>query len=154
MPTYSFLDVGAALDGPGGNINLGQGAGVSDEGITVERVEDRNTMTTGADGSIMHSLHASSAGTARIRLLKTSPTNALLMAMHNYQTQSGARHGQNTIRINDFQRGDVVTCVEVAFTGAPALTWSKAGNMNEWTFHCGSVHSVLGFGVPVVEGVA
>ncbi len=154
MPTYSFMDVGAALDGPGGNINLGQGAGVSDEGITVERVEDQNTMTTGADGTVMHSLHAARAGTVRVRLLKTSPTNALLTAMLNFQMSAGARHGQNTIRVSDFQRGDVINCSEVAFTGPPSLTWSKAGNMNEWTFHAGAVHIVLGYGVPVVEGVA
>lgn len=148
MATYSFLDVGCALDGPGGNINLGQGAGVAEEGISVERVEDANTMTTGADGEVMHSLHASNAGTLRIRLLKTSPTNALLMAMWNFQKLTGSNHGRNTVVIRDFQRGDVVSCRDVAFTGPPALVWAKVGNMNEWTFHAGHVDSILGTGAP------
>lgn len=151
MATYSFIDVGAAIEGPGGNINLGNGAGVAEEGITVERIEDLNTMTTGADGGVMHSLHASNAGTVRVRLLKTSPTNALLQAMLNHQRLSSANHGNNVIRIQDHQRGDVISCRDVAFTGPPALTWAKQGAMNEWIFHAGHVDPILGLGVPAAE---
>ena len=148
MPTYSFIAVGAALDGPGGNINFGYGAAVAEEGITVERTEDRNQMTIGADGEVMHSLHAGSSGTLRVRLLKTSPTNALLQAMLNYQSLSGADWGNNTVQVRDFQRGDTVTCRDVAFTGHPSLSWGKQGNINEWTFHAGHVDIQLGTGAP------
>lgn len=154
MATYSFIDVGAALDGPGGSINLGFGAGVAEEGITIERVEDMNTMTTGADGSVMHSLHASSSSTVRVRLLKTSPTNALLQNMLNFQRLGGANHGHNLIRVQDHLRGDIVTCRDVAFTGPPSLTWAKQGQMNEWVFHAGHTDPILGIGLPVDQSIA
>jgi hypothetical protein len=154
MATFSFKDVGASIEGPGGNINLGYGASVADEGITVEDVEDRNTMTTGADGDVMHSLHASDAGTVRVRLLKTSGTNALLMQMFNLQSLSGASWGDNTIVIRDHARGDIVICSDVAFTRRPTLGWAKAGPpMYEWTFTAGHVNPVLGQGRLAGAGV-
>lgn len=55
MGAYSFADVTASIDGPGGNFALTGGA--AEEGIKVEMAEDKNTMTAGADGEVMHSLH-------------------------------------------------------------------------------------------------
>ncbi|GAB7212501.1 hypothetical protein OS31_40110 [Dickeya oryzae] len=75
MPTYSFMDVTATLVGPTGSIDLGYGSANSDEGITVTMAEAKNTMTIGADGEVMHSLHAGKAGTVTINLQKTSPVN-------------------------------------------------------------------------------
>lgn len=151
MATYSFLEVNAAIDGPGGNIQLGNGAGVSEEGISVERVEDANTMVTGSDGTPMHSLHAADAGTIRVRLLKISPTNALLNNMMNFQRLAASRHGRNTVSVRDTHRGDVVLCTDVAFTGPPALTWAKVGQMLEWTFHAGHVDPTIGAGEALVQ---
>lgn len=148
MATYSFIDVGCSLDGPGVNLELGYGAAVAEEGIAVERTEDANTMNIGADGEPMHSLHAGHSGTVRIRLQKTSPANAYLMSAWNLQRTSGANHGRNTIVVRDFQRGDIVSCTTVAFTGPPALVWGKQGNMQEWTFHAGRVSYNLGTGTP------
>lgn len=91
MSAYSFLDVSAVIDGPGGNFSL---TGENDqEGISIEPVSDQNTMTEGADGNVMHSLSAGSACTATIRLLKTSPLNAKLNELYKYQTSSAAYHG-------------------------------------------------------------
>ena len=151
MATYSFLEVHAAIDGPGGNIQLGNGAGVAEEGITVERIEDANTMVTGADGTPMHSLHAANAGTIRIRFLKTSLTNALLMDMWKFQRVASSRHGNNTVTIRDTHRGDVVLCRQVAFTGPPSLTWAKVGQMLEWTLHAGYVDPTIGAGEAIVQ---
>jgi hypothetical protein len=69
MATYSFQDVVAAIAGVGGSINLAAGAGVAEEGITIESMEDKSVMTIGADGSGMHSLVANEASTVTIRLL-------------------------------------------------------------------------------------
>ncbi|MDE9496171.1 DUF3277 family protein, partial [Xenorhabdus bovienii] len=83
MATYSFIDVSASIVGVGGMVDLGNGAAVSEEGITVAMAEAKNTMTLGADGEVMHSLHAGKAGTITVTLLKTSPANAKLMLMYN-----------------------------------------------------------------------
>lgn len=148
MTAYSFLDVNASIVGPGGAINLGMGAGNSDEGISYEMTEDKTTLTTGADGSFMHSLHAAQSGAVTARYLKTSPVNQLLSVMYDIQRSSSALWGQNTIVINDPTRGDVVTCVGVAFRRNPNNTYAKDGNMIEWAFIAGRIDPLLGTGSP------
>lgn len=140
---YSFLDVHCSLVGPGGALNLGTGAGVSEEGISIDPTGDINTMTVGSDGSGMHTLHGDKSGRLVVRLLKTSPTNGLLSAMYAFQTSSGATHGQNTVVVNDTNRGEVITCRQVAFTKAPALQFGKEAGMVEWDFSAVIIDRVL-----------
>ena len=142
--TYSFLDVHAAIVGPGGAISLGSGAGNAEEGITIEPTGDINTMTIGADGSPMHSLHADKSGKVTIKLLKTSPVNAKLSNMYAFQTSSGATHGQNTLSISNSATGDIITCRSVAFEKAPSINYAKEGGMNEWAFSAGIIDRTLG----------
>lgn len=148
MGAYSFLDVNASIAGPGGAFPLV--GGCAEEGIKIEAVADKNTMTVGAGGEAMHSLAASTASTVTISLLKTSPVNAMLQLMYNFQTSSSSRHGQNTILIRDAARGDLVTLSKVAFKKAPALTYAKEGGMLEWVFDAGETLGVLGIGTPSI----
>lgn len=150
MATYSFLDVTAAIDGPGGSINLGAGAGVAEEGITIEGVNDKNTMLIGADGAGMHSLMADESSTVTIRLLKTSPVNAQLSQMYNTQTVSSATHGRNTITVRDIARGDSITLQQVAFKKRPTIEYAKEAGMMEWAFDAISTVAVLGVGTPEI----
>lgn len=144
MSTYSFLDVNAAIVGPGGSVNLARGAGAAEEGITINPTEDINTMTIGADGTPMHSLHADKSGEVTIRLLKTSPVNQKLAQMYAFQTAASSSHGQNTISLANAYTQDVVTCQQVAFKRAPNLTYAKEGGFNEWVFAAGIIDRTLG----------
>ncbi len=146
MATYSFLNVNATMAGPGGIVNLAAGAAAAEEGITIEAVEDKNVMTIGADGRGQHSLIASDAATVTVRLLKTSPINALLMAMYDLQSASSALWGQNVITVVDSARNDFTALQAVAFKKKPTLTYAKEGGMNEWTFDAIKANSVLGAG--------
>lgn len=150
MATYSFLDVGASIVGPGGSFQLGSGAGVADEGITAEYAEDKNSMSVGADGQVMHSLHAAKHGTMTVRLLKTSPTNAKLSQMYAAQSVSSALWGQNIITVNDSARGDLASGRQCAFKKHTGVTWAKDPNMNEWAFDVGLLDILLGSGSPAV----
>lgn len=150
MATYSFLSVAAAINGPGGAFSLGSDAGAADEGISSAMVDEKDTTTPGAGGDLMHSLHASNLGTLTVRLLKTSPVNALLMAMYNFQRLAPSRWGRNTLRVVDVDRGDVCTGKQMAFTKAPDITWAKDGNTVEWVFR-GLVEELLGSGIPDVN---
>lgn len=145
---YSFLDIVAAIKGPNGSFSLGNGAGVAEEGITIAMVDAKNTMVIGADGQSMHSLHAGKGGTVTVRLLKTSPTNALLQDMYFADTASSANHGQNTIVIRDPSRGDVASAKFCAFQKFPDITYSKDGNTVEWMWDSGEVDVLLGTGTP------
>lgn len=144
MTAYSFLDVSATLTGPGGSIELGNGAEVAEEGISIEATNDKNTMTEGADGSVMHNLRASTSGTITVRLLKTSPANKKLQTMFNYQSQSSSRWGRNVIIIRDTARGDMITCEKVSFKRDPNKTYAVEGGVIEWQFDGGRVVPILG----------
>lgn len=145
MPiAYSFVDVYATLAGPGGIVSLGNGAGPAEEGITIEQIEDRETLTVGADGTPMHSLHAGRHGTITVRLLKTSVANALLMAMYDFQSLSSADWGQNVLVVTHVRSGDLAAARSVAFRRAPTITYAKEGGTNEWGFNAGYVDRALG----------
>ncbi|WGS52673.1 DUF3277 family protein [Paraburkholderia sp. D15] len=147
MTTYSFMNFNATLDGPGGVISLGAGAGVAEEGFTIEFSEDADTMKTGADGTPVHSLSASKAGKLTLRLMKTSPTNALLSAMYNFQRTSPANWGQNVFTATDTVRGDVYTCQLVAFTRFPKNDYAKEAGLIEWDFNAGIIDPSLAAGL-------
>lgn len=144
--TYSFLNCKATIAGPNGLFSIGDGAGVAEEGITLEMVEPKNTRTTGADGSWMHSLHAGKSGKITIRLMKNSPTNALLNAMYNADTSNPAAHGQNVINVTDILALDVGTGQGCAFAQHPTVTYSKEGPMLDWVFDVGQLDMLLGSG--------
>lgn len=149
MATYSFLDFHGALSGPGANLSLTEGEGIAAEGVTVEPAEDKNIMTVGACGNIMHSLVASTAGILTVRLLKTNPLNAKLQNLYNYQTQSSLYHGKNKIVLRDVVRGDTHSMDTAAFMGRPTIVYAKEGNVMDWKF-AGNWHSSLGFGTPSI----
>lgn len=146
MSTYSFLNISCAVAGPGLAANLGAGASVSEEGITIEAVEDKNQMTIGADGKGQHSLLATDAAKITVRLLKTSPINALLMAAFDAQSISSALWGQNVFTIVDSARGDTTIAQSCAFTKKPAINYKKEGDLLEWVFDCISATTILGVG--------
>lgn len=144
LATYSFMDVVCTLSGPGVTASLGSGAGNAEEGISIELTEETDTMKIGADGSAMHALHASRAGRAIVRLLKTSPMNSVLDAAYRYQRQSSLFWGQNILKIGNPVTGDDYTNTQVAFVKHPNNGFDKEGPTLEWEFNIGVIDPVLG----------
>lgn len=147
---YSFLDTLATLTGPTGSVNLGAGAGVAAEGITVAPSADTNTMTIGADGRGIHSLSADTSKIITVRLLKTSEVNAVLQRYYNSQRVSSLFHGRNVLVISNLVNGDVVTCRGVAFAREPDYAAGTEAGINEWVFHAIESSTVLGTGTPEI----
>lgn len=147
--SYSFLDVQAAITGPGGSFPLaGDRAGIAQEGITIAPTGDKNVMTIGADGSAMHSLIADQSGTVTVTLQRESKVNMLLQNLYNYQSRSSSFWGRNTITIRDVARGDAITCSEAAFAKAPDNSFAQEGGTISWTFHAGRIERQIGSGTP------
>jgi structural protein KPP10_ORF10 len=144
--TYSFIDVKMSFVGPNGAFILGSDAGVAEEGITVEMTEEKSTMQIGADGSGMFSLHAGTSGRMTVRLLKNSPTNALLQGAYDGDTSDGSEYGQNTLVVSWLTQGDVLTGRQCGFTKFPTITYAKEGPMLEWMFSCVNINQLLGAG--------
>jgi hypothetical protein len=151
LGTYSFISVVATISGPGGAFSLGYGSGNADDGsINIAQDGDKTTATDGADGSIMHSLHASQKGRITFRLLKTSPVNAQLSALLEFQRGDPSRWGQNVITVADINRGDTTLGQGMAFVRMPEITYAKEGGQNEWGF-VGYVVPILGVGAPTLS---
>ncbi|WP_313048791.1 DUF3277 family protein [Atlantibacter subterraneus] len=144
MSTYSFIDVTASMTGPTGIIDLGYGSANSEEGITVTMAENKNTMTIGADGEVMHSLHAGKAGTITVTLLKTSPTNKKLSLAYNAQSQSSSLWGNNVFVIRNSASGDITTARSCAFQKQPDHANAKEGGTVSWVFDAGKIDQLLG----------
>ncbi len=147
MASYSFLNTSCKIVGPGIASEIGAGAGAAEEGITIEASTDKNVMTIGADGTGQHSLVADDSGKLTVRLLKTSPTNAALMAAYDAQSVSSALWGINTITVSDPARGDLHVCQQVAFTKKPTVTQAKEAGFYEWEFSSIQINSILGGGI-------
>ncbi|GAA5786139.1 phage structural protein [Chitiniphilus shinanonensis] len=144
MSAYSFLNVTCTLVGPGGVIDLGAGAASSEEGITITATGDKNQMTVGADGQVMHSLRADKSGVVTVRLLKTSPKNSQLMALYDAQAATSALWGQNVITVTNPVAGDSTACRACAFKKTPDLNYKTTADTVEWTFDAGFIDKVLG----------
>jgi hypothetical protein len=144
MNAYSFLNVVAAIAGPGVALNLGAGAAVAEEGLTIAPNEDKNSMVIGADGQGQHSLIASNGGLITARYLKTSPTNGFLQLAYDLQSASSALWGQNLITVADKARGELTTCQSCAFKKKPEIVYDKAGPMIEWQWDSLAINSILG----------
>lgn len=144
MATYSFMDVTASFTGTTGAFDLGYGSANSEEGITVTMTEAKNTMTVGADGEVMHSLHAGKSGTITVTLLKTSPVNKKLSLAYNAQSLSSSLWGNNVIVIRNHISGDITTARTVAFQKQPDHANAKVGATVSWVFDCGKIDQMLG----------
>lgn len=144
MSTYSFIDVKASLVGPGGMLDLGAGSALAEEGIEFNPVGDKNTMTIGADGEGMHSLHADKSGTVILRYLKTSPVNAKLMALYDAQSMSSALWGKNLISVTNPTVGDGHVARSCAFKRKPNMVNKKDADIIEWHFDAIKIDSILG----------
>lgn len=144
MSTYSFMDVSATLTCADATIDIGYGAAVSDEGISFAMAGDKNTMTIGADGEGMHSLHADKSGQVTLRLLKTSPTNAKLANLYDLQQSNSKKWGKNTITFNHSGSGDNGTATKCAFKKRPDLRYAKDGDIVEWVFDSIKLETKLG----------
>lgn len=144
MATYSFLDVNATLVGAGAVIDLGSGSANAEEGISIVAANDKNTMTIGADGEGMHSLHADKSGQVTVRLLKTSPKNSQLMALYDAQSLSSSLWGQNLITITNSSSGDTTVARYCAFKKRPDLNYRKDGDIVEWVFDSVKIDGILG----------
>lgn len=146
MPTYSFMDVNSNVTGPGGSINLGYGSASAEEGITIEKVEAKNKMDIGADGTPQHNLHAGNGATYTYHLLKTSAANRQLMQMYNLQRLSSIAWGINMITVGNAVSGDSMAGSQAAFQGPPTFTYGKDAVVMNWAFDVGISTGYLGDG--------
>jgi hypothetical protein len=143
------MNVAGSIAGPGGVVSIGYPNGNAKEGLHVEYLEAKDAMVVGADGAIMHSLRSGNAARVTVNLLKTSPTNALLSNLYNFQRTQASFWGLNTIAISDVQRGDVGAGSQMAFERHTGVVWAEDANIMQWSFQ-GNWLQILGSGAPTL----
>jgi len=148
MTSYSFLNIVGAITGPGGATPIGVGSANADGGIKTSMKEEKNLAKVSADGSVMQVLRGGNLGRITVHVQKTSPINAILSAMYNFQRNNAAGWGTNAITFNDIARGDVVSGSSMAFVKFPDVGWDKDASDIEWEFE-GNVVQALGAGANV-----
>lgn len=146
--TYSFLNIAGTLVSVGGTVTIGARSGIAQDGATIEYEGDKATMTPGADGAWMHSLHAFSGGSFTLRVLKTAPLNSILSKIYDATTSSSANYGGDTISVRDTVRGDSWTLEGCGIRKFPSTVYAKEGAAFEWVFNCGKITGLLGNGQP------
>lgn len=139
---YSFLDVHCTIASVAGVIDVGSGNGNAQEGITIQRNNDKATMTIGADGSGMHNLMGDKSGRITIRLLKTSPTNKRLTVLYNAETLSSNVYGQGVITVTNSHTGETHTATGVGIARFPDSNNATEGGIQEWVFNCIEIDSL------------
>lgn len=140
---YSFLDVDLTLTGPYGIVELGAGNGNAQEGITIERSNDKANMTIGADGSGMHNLQGDNSGKITVRLLKTSAKNKQLSIAYNVETVSSSLYGQGVAVFRNTHTGETHTASGVGVVRFPTSANANDGGVNEWVFNAIEIDSFL-----------
>jgi hypothetical protein len=84
-----------------------------------------------------------------VRLLKTSPVNALMSAMANADFQNSLNWGNNTISALQHASGDVYTCAGCAFVRlVPNNNYAVEGGALEWEFDIAQMNAMLAAGIP------
>ena len=119
-------------------------ATAAEEGITIAAANDKNTMTVGSDGKVMHSLRADGSGQITLRYLKTAPVNSRLMALYNAQKLDSRLWGKNVITVSQSVAGDIATGIQCAFKKVPDLSYATEGGTVEWVFDAGRIEEMLG----------
>lgn len=144
--SYSFLDVQAEVVAPGFTFDLAS-AGVSNEGIRISMVSEKDVMTIGAAGDGMHTLVASNAARAEVSLLKEAPANAMMNALYNSQNgPGGAAWGNIQITVTNNQTGDSVVLVGGAISKQADISYGTEATLNVWSFNFIQRRDVLGNG--------
>lgn len=145
--SYSFLDVTVAIQGPNVSGSLSEG-GFANEGVTIRRVAETDTMTIGAGGAGMHSLSGNQGARIEMTLLKTGPGNAILQQAYNADRVSSGVWGQNTITVTNTISGDSTIAQNCAFAKDADLGYTEAGAANIWTFNSTLCVKHLGSSTP------
>src|SRR5215469_9683205 len=135
-----------SISGPSGSATVGgDGTGSAEEGFSIVFEEDRDIMTQGADGSVMHSLTAAKRGRVELHLLKTSPINAALSQIFASDSANGSLNwAKNTMSARNAISGDTYQITGVAIRKFADNNYQTRGNILTWVFNASVIDPALG----------
>lgn len=109
------------------------------DALTVEYPDERETITTGADGSVVVSRSASKRARVTLRLGRASPAIPLLRAAKASETRLTR---VQPFRIRDLGGGVVYQAAQAWIGPPPAPSFSANAPVEEWIIECADFESV------------
>jgi len=127
MKRYSFQDTVMVING----VEI-TGWADGDDVIDIERRSDSVTDKMGADGQMMISVGTDKSGTVKVKLMQTSPSNAMLTNIMSLQEASGSLFVPVVVKFQDTYRQDLAIGTQGYLKKPSKLTRGAGGNTQEW----------------------
>jgi hypothetical protein len=110
-----------------------------DDFVQIEYESDAFTDKAGVDGEVSRSKTNDFRATVTIRLMQTSPSNALLSVLHNSDKNTPGGVGVGPFYLQDFSdgiTGALYLAEKCWIAKAPDSSWAREAGVREWKIRC------------------
>ena len=108
----------------------------------VERESDAFSDVVGTDGEVTRSKTNDNRATVTIRLMQSSPINALLSALHNSDKNSPGGVGVGPFELFDASGGTTLVAEKCWIAKEPDSSWDRTATEREWMIRCARLDQV------------
>lgn len=106
------------------------------EFLTIAMNEDAFTSVVGTDGEVSRSKTNNNTATIEIKLLQTSPTNALLSSIHNADKLTNGGSGVGAFLVADLNGATQFSAGNAWIMKAPDASYDREATERVWTLEC------------------
>lgn len=117
---------------------------MEDSFITIQRDKEPWTLVTGSDGRATRVHNANNSGKITLDLMQTSPSNAFLSSMFNYDSQHKNNDGVFNIMVKDATGLSVDNSSSAFIATYPERVYGSGVNGRSWVIGCGVLESFIG----------
>lgn len=96
----------------------------------------------GTDGEVTRSKSNDGRATVTIRLMQSSPSNALLSALHNTDINAPGGAGVGPFALFDNSGGTTILAEKCWIAKGPDSSWDRTATEREWMIRCAKIVEV------------
>jgi hypothetical protein len=142
--TYSFKDLVGSITSPLAGSFVLAGAAIGNGQVRITMTTTRSELDTAADGAVMVSYIAGSAGMMEIECQQTSALHKFLLYMNNlHQTAADADDvsswAASSVQLRNITDGSQHLATGVSLAKTPDKTYAVRGGMITWSLPCAHV---------------
>lgn len=108
------------------------GYGEGDDVVNIDPEAEQFTDLAGAKGDVTRTQSSDNRCTVTVKLLQTSSSNKVLMAIHNSDRETGV--GVLPMVLQDKELGETYVINNAWISKLPTITRGQAPNTMDWTF--------------------
>ena len=110
--------------------------------VSAEKAGDAFAMKSGADGFVTRVAQNHPEGSITIKLMQSSPANAVLQTL--YQADEATGQAAFPVTVKDLFGGDLVTTSQAWFRKIPNFSKGRDIGENEWVLDCADLTIIHG----------